>query len=66
MKTVVVMPMQSFKIPDEVRAGKAADLLRRNNEIAEAFRNENIALIAMAEGMTNGTADALMYRSKTR
>ena len=42
LMTVEVTPMQSFKIPDGVRAGKEADLLRRTNDIAEAFRAENI------------------------
>ena len=56
LEMVEVMPMQSFKIPDGVRVGKAADLLRRNNEIADAFREENIDQITMVEGMPNGTA----------
>ena len=34
LMTVEVTPMQSFKIPDGVRAGKEADLLRRTNDIA--------------------------------
>jgi hypothetical protein len=53
---VVGMKMSSFKIPAELEAGKAADLTRRNKEIADAFRAQNEELMALAESMPNGTA----------